>query len=106
MKATADARGVVGDFEQSAGVDHLSGVNEVTDNLIVRVDRVDVRACGVGALFGVFGIDRLSQPVKITDQVVCHLEDLIGSHFVSFRVGIAWNPNPNSAGKGKATIAF
>jgi hypothetical protein len=44
--------------------------------------------------------------VKITDQVVCHLEDLIGSHFVSFRVGIAWNPNPNSADRGKATLVF
>ena len=104
MKATADARGAVGDVKESAGVDHLSGVNEVTDNLIVRGGRIDVRASGVGAVFGVFGINRLSQPVKITDQVVCHLEDLIGSHFVSFRVGIAWNPNPNGAGKGKATV--
>lgn len=38
------ARGLMPKVAESAGVDHLSGVDEVTDDLIVRVGRGHVRA--------------------------------------------------------------
>ena len=38
------ARGLMPKVAESAGVDHFGGVDEVTDDLIVRVGRGHVRA--------------------------------------------------------------
>ena len=70
-----DAWGLMPKVAESAGVDHFGGVDEVTDDLIVRVGGGHVRASRLSALVGVSGVNRSSQPVKIINQLVCQFEN-------------------------------
>jgi len=105
VEVTADARGVLGEIEESAGVQHLSGVDEVTDNLIISVGGLEVRATRLNTLLGVFRVNLPSKLVEIVNDRICQFGNFGGGHlnghFVSFRCGLTKTVYTQMVGENK-----